>query len=103
MDRRQLVRRWLALRERESLTYLQLSARSGIPANTLAHWAWKLRREAGESVADVEFVELVPSHRPGDAPAARIVIELRNDRRVLVDASVDADALARIVRALERC
>lgn len=103
MDRRQFVRRWLALREREGLTYLQLSARSGIPANTLAHWAWKLRKEAAEPAADVEFVELVPSHRPGDAPASRIVIELSNDRRVLVDASVDADALARIVRALERC
>ena len=38
MDRRQQVRRWLDLREREGLTYAQLSARSGIPANTLRQW-----------------------------------------------------------------
>ena len=104
MDRRQVVRRWLRLREREGLTYVQLSARSGIPANTLAHWAWKLRRQVPKaSTAGVEFVELVPGHREEDLPASRIVIELGHDRRVVVDASVDAEVLAHIVRALERC
>jgi len=45
MDRRATIRGWLALREREGLTYAQLAARCGINASTLAHWAWRLRRE----------------------------------------------------------
>jgi hypothetical protein len=103
MDRRQQVRRWLDLREREGLTYAQLSARSGIPANTLAHWAWRLRKEARRRSDGVEFVELIPARGSADAPASRIVIELGNGRRIVVDASVAPEALARLAAALERC
>ena len=59
MDRRREVQRWLALRDREGLTYRNLSARSGIPANTLAHWAWRLRREERSTRESAPFVELV--------------------------------------------
>ena len=45
-----------------------------------------------------------PSPQPGAAPASRqrIEIELASGRRIIVDASVDVDALGRIVEALDR-
>jgi transposase-like protein len=102
MDRRATIRSWLALREREGLTYPQLSARSGINASTLAHWAWRLRRE-GERRSDEAFVELVP-HEPRDKPSpSQAVVVLRGERRLVVDAAIDSASLTRLVQALERC
>ena len=104
MDRRAEVEHWLALRDRENLTYLELSRRSGIRANTLAHWAWRLRRERSPRSDAPPFVELVPKAESSrEMAASRIEIVLRSDRRVIVDASVDADALARVLAAVERC
>lgn len=104
MDRRAEVEHWLALRDRENLTYLELSRRSGIRANTLAHWAWRLRRERSPRTDAPPFVELVPkAESPREMAAPRIEIILRSDRRVIVDASIDADALARVLAAVERC
>jgi len=98
------VERWLALRDRENLTYLELSQRSGIRANTLAHWAWRLRREQSVRYEAPPFVEIVPTPDSSREPtASRIEIVLRNERRVLVDAAVDGDALARVLAVLERC
>jgi hypothetical protein len=103
MGRRAEVERWLALRDREHLTYLELSQRSGIPANTLTHWAWRLRRERSAQHAAPAFVELVPTAAPAHDPTSRVEIILRADRRVVVDASIDADALARLLTAVDRC
>lgn len=103
MDRRRAVQRWLSLRDREGLTYRELSARSGIPANTLTHWAWRLRREARSARKCTPFVELVPSARHGDAAPGRVEIVLRSERRVLVDAAIDPAVLARLLAAVERC
>ena len=103
MDRRQTVRRWLELRDREGLTYAQLSSRCGIPVNTLTHWAWRLRKEDAAPVDHPEFVELVSKPRAAASSSPHLVVELRNDLRVHVDTSVDLDALVRVVRALERC
>jgi hypothetical protein len=103
MDRRQTVRRWLELRDREGLTYAQLSARCGIPVNTLTHWAWRLRKEGAAAVEQPEFVELVPKPRTAASASPHLVVELRNDLRVHVDADFDPDVLVRVVRALERC
>jgi hypothetical protein len=100
MDRRQTVRRWLELRDLEGLTYAQLSARCGIPVNTLTHWAWRLRKEGA---AAVERPELVPKPRTVISSSPHFVVELRNDLRVHVDSAVDSDVLVRVVRALERC
>jgi len=44
------VQHWLAVREREHLTYRELSQRSGIPRNTIAYWAWRLRRESADDL-----------------------------------------------------
>jgi transposase len=39
---------------------------------------------------------------PGARASGRMVIEIRKDRRVIVDAGVDAAALARVLANLER-
>jgi hypothetical protein len=103
MDRRREVQRWLSLRDREGLTYRDLSARSGIPANTLAHWAWRLRREGRSTRESTPFVELVPGLRHEDSAAGRVEIVLRGERRVLVDAAIEPAALTRLLLAIERC
>jgi transcriptional regulator with XRE-family HTH domain len=103
MDRRATIRRWLALREREGLTYAQLAARSGLNAATLAHWSWRLRRESRRRSNDT-FVELVPA-ADGVTTSSRsqVVVELRGERRLVVDAAIDSTELTRLVQALERC
>lgn len=108
MDRRREVERWLAVREREGLTFRELSKRSGISAGTLGHWAWKLRRERGRAPrGERGFVELVADEaRAVGADVrtnSRVEIVLQGERRVIVDVGVDADALARILAAVERC
>lgn len=103
LDREQ-VRRGLSKREREGLTYRELSARVGVPANTLCHWAWRLRGEAqSEAGAKPAFVELTVASRPESATGQRVEIVLRSKRRVIVDAAMDSSTLARLVAALERC
>ena len=103
MDRRKEIRRWLALRDREGLTYRELSQRSGVPVNTLAHWAWKLKREERGASTEQTFVEVVPRSDVATDSGARIEIQLRCGRRVVADASIEAAQLARVVSALERC
>lgn len=103
MDRWATIRRWLALREREGLTYSQLAARSGVNASTLAHWAWRLRREQ-EALKGDGFVELIPADAPVSAAlCSQIVVELRGERRLVVDAAIESAELTRLVQALERC
>ena len=103
MDRRREVRKWLGLRDREGLTYAELSRRSGIPANTLAGWAWRLRRERLTQRQAAAFVELVPAPSGDDEAGSRIEIVLRCERRLIVDASIAPEALARVLTAVERC
>lgn len=104
MDRREQMRRWLARRERQGLTFRELSKETGVPIGTLACWAWKLRREEADrsSLQDQGrgFVELVP--KEGEA-VGRIEIVLGSGRRVVIAEEFDEERLVRVVRALERC
>jgi len=90
------MRRWLALRDRRGLTFAELSRRTGVPVPTLSSWSGKLRRESGGQPA---FVELVP--RAGTTAPGRIEVVLRNDRRLIVGADVDAELLTRVAAALD--
>ena len=56
-SRREEVLRWLAVRQREGLTYEELARRSGIPRNTLTSWSSRLRKES-EDKTGAGFVEL---------------------------------------------
>ncbi len=64
MNRREEMMQLLGRRERQGLTFKALAQESGVPAGTLAFWAWKLRQEPRprEPAADQRsgFVELVP-------------------------------------------
>ncbi len=83
--------------------------RHGISRSLLMTWRRGLRSEplgpdvqqtgfARAMVANAETVATEPS-----APAtSRMVIEIGKDRRVIVDAGVDAAALARVLAILER-
>jgi len=104
MDRREQMRRWLARRERLGLTFRALSLETGVPVGTLACWAWKLRNEKRSAPAKRRsqrpFVELVGER---GRPDGLLEVVLRGERRVIVNADIDAAALARVVAALERC
>jgi transcriptional regulator with XRE-family HTH domain len=101
MNRRRTVERWLELREREGLTYQELSERSGIAASTLAGWAWRLRKErSGQPAA--AFVELRLGLLDGGSDD-RLELVLRNERRLLFAEKVDPEVIARLAARLERC
>ena len=104
MDRRREVQRWLALREREGLTFRELARRSGICSGTLGHWAWRLRREETNGRGQRRgFVQLVPDAEAEAAPSSRVEIVVRGERRVIVDSGIDVEALTRLLAAVERC
>jgi len=110
------MRRWLALRERQGLTYGELSAKTGVSRGTLGYWAWKLRQEDREAAVGREpsFVELVAREGPGEpnparglvqveSAGSRIEIVLAGGRRVVVSGEVDEASLERVLRVLQRC
>jgi hypothetical protein len=81
------------------LTAREFAARNRLKVHTLRHWAWKLGRETG----DVTSLARVPAMIEVHARAAtddRFEIEL-GGRRVRVPPSFDADALRRLLAALE--
>jgi len=109
MERRREIGRWLALREREGLTFRALAERSGIPSGTLAWWAWRMSREPRPAACAQRFVEL--SEAADMQPRAEVVapstddIELVIDERVRlrVGRSVEVARVARLVQALLSC
>jgi hypothetical protein len=101
MYREQQMRALLAERDRDGLTFGELSRRSGVPAGTLASWAFKLRRK-DSAKSKVGFVELKLAE-VSTAPRARVEIVTRTERRVLVDLDANPEHVARLVAALERC
>lgn len=101
MDREQRMRALLAEREREGLTFEELSRRSGVPAGTLGWWSAKLRRQRA-SRSHVEFIELKVSDVV-PVPSAKVEIVTRSERRIVVDLDANPEHVARLVAALERC
>lgn len=108
-ERREEIRRWLALRSSEGLTFVELSRRSGIPSATLAWWSSRLRREES-AAAPTEgrsgsgaFVELPPEAVTQAADIERGSLELVLERglRVIVHRGFDEQELLRLLRALE--
>ena len=108
MTRREAMRGMLARRERQGLTFRELSEQTGTPVGTLAFWAWKLRQGSGGVRATarrgVGFVELVAASEQGSREGSgSIEVVLSNGRRVLVHGEIDEARLLRVVQALERC
>lgn len=89
-----LVAAWRA----SGVSQQAFATRKGIATTTLSWWSCRLRREAAASSAPA----LVPV-RVVDAgvPTADFVVRLRGGVEVAVPPSFDADALRRLLRALE--
>jgi len=92
------VRRLLEMREAESLTYQQLSERSGIPVHVLTYRASQdrlgSRKQAPIPAAFVEVVDV-----PESSEYSLEVIGPRG-HRVVVTSAAYADLLERVLRAL---
>ncbi len=92
------ISKLLAIRDREGLTYDELSARTGLAASTLQWWAWRLRSERGAeySFAEVEIAEVEAEPEVGSGVSVRISgsVEVRVDRQF------DAETLRRVVATL---
>jgi transcriptional regulator with XRE-family HTH domain len=89
----------LALRDREGLSYAELSRRTGIQKSTLAWWGWRGRREQRKRTAFVEVGEQV-----ADAGSVGVEIEMANGVRLRLARDFDTETLLRALRALrESC
>jgi transposase len=101
-----LVKRW----RRSGQTAREFADSAGVNAGTLAHWAWRLKREGkggnerpvkrGSSSAPARerrsFVELIV-----DGPEdGRFLLELGDGRRLRIPAGFDAAALGRLLTVL---
>jgi len=123
--RRARMRKWIAIGDQEGLTQREIARRAGVCTRTVMRWCASVRvqqatdpfvllsqqvRECDEARAaapaeppalERAFVEIVEPTKPLSNP---IHILLAGDRRrVLVDGAVDAEALVRILAAVERC
>jgi transposase len=83
--------------------------RHGISRSLLMTWRRAFRPEpVGPDIQRTGFVRAVVATaetmaaEPGVRTSGRMVIEIGKDRRVIVDAGVDAAALARVLAILER-
>ena len=92
------VRRLLEQREAESLTYRQLSERSGIPVHVLTYRAIQDRLASREEApVPAAFVEVVDA--PASSAGSLEVIGPRG-HRVVVSSTTRVDLLERVLRAM---
>jgi transposase-like protein len=98
------MREWIALGQREQLTYRELSKRCGVDVRTLFRWVVRFREEralrARPDRADAAFVDLEEN---AAAPRSRIEIVLPDARRVVVQGAAIAEALTHAIAALKQC
>jgi transposase len=100
------VERWQA----SGLTADEFASEVGIKSNTLRQWRWLLDHEKGGSRPDtarsarsreVPFVEVVTLAAPGSPSVEPIELLIRDRIRIRVPAAFDADALRRVIAAVE--
>jgi len=89
----------LEQREREGLTFSELSARSGVPLGTLQRWGRQLRREAAASAQP--FLEILPT--PGADRDERVEVLLCSGRTLYLPAARPFTGLGELVMLLETC
>ncbi len=121
------MRKWIAIGEQEELTAKEIATRAGVTVRTVRRWCAEVR--ALQTVdpfilvkeqARLSAVNHVPSEPapppPEFEPAFIEIIEptksvlpsiqvmFAGDRhRVLIDGTVDVEALVRVIAAVERC
>ncbi len=86
------MRELLREHERSGLSLQAFAAAAGIPYTTLSGWRSRLRGSAGP--------RLVPVRVRDEVPGVEVVV---GDVTVRVPSGTDADAVARLVRAIAAC
>jgi len=103
-SRREEIRRLLARRDREGLTYRELSKISGVAASTLSWWSWRLRRDPISP--EVKFAELTvvdPAPNSSTDTTGTIAVSV-GDFEVRLNGQVDRATLALVMDELcSRC
>ena len=93
------------------LTQQQFATKRGLNAKTLENWAYRLRREAREAVAPVQFLPVsvratAPRAAVASSTAAHeggiIEVVVGQDVRVRFAPGVDCDYLGRLLAAVTR-
>lgn len=106
--RRREMARWLGRRDREGLTWRELSERSGIPIPTLVGWRKRIEREScGPRARRLRFAEvhLREDGKGREEPAATDAvyeIESPSGLRLRLREGFDLEAVARLVEVLDR-
>jgi hypothetical protein len=94
----------------ERVTAKEFASEVGIKSNTLRHWNWLLDHEKRRSRPDaarsarsreVPFVEVVTPEAPGSPRVEPLELLVRDGIRIRVRAAFDADALRRVIAAIE--
>ena len=99
-SRRAEVAALLALRDREGLTYEELSERCGLAATTLSWWSWRLRREARDqpAFAEVELRDAVAAS-PASPHEPQVIVR-RGAWEVELGDVVDADQVRTVLEVI---
>jgi hypothetical protein len=92
--------RWLARRERQGWSWVELSRRSGYPSWKLRWWQKRFER-TGSSPGTAAFVAVEVAEPIGTASAS-IEITTPTGYRVQVPREFDVEHLRQVVEALER-
>lgn len=104
--RRHEIERLLRRRERQGLTYRELSEESGIPIPTLCWWSKKLKREVVDAAVAADRCEWVPVEVVEDeleGRGATIEIALGDKMRLLVPPAASEEHLRRVLRVVASC
>ena len=99
-SRRDEIAALLALRDREHLTYEELSARCGLAATTLSWWSWRLRRDADAQPAFAEVELRGRRDTPRTPPPRPHLLFRRGDWEVEIQDAADSEQVRAILELL---
>ena len=94
--RQKEMEKWLGIREKEGISFCELSARSGFPVGTLSSLSRKLRLE-GDSKPS--FCELKMLEAPKVAPSS-VTVRFPAGHELVLDGQMDPESLERLARVL---
>jgi len=94
--RQKEMEKWLGIREREGISFRELSVRSGIPIGTLSSLSRKIRLEGNSNPG---FRELKVVEAPKFA-ASSVTVRFPAGHELVVDGQIDPESLERLTRAL---
>jgi len=94
--RQKEMEKWLGIREKEGISFRELSARSGFPIGTLSSLSRKIRLEQDPQVG---FCELKVAEAPKVALSS-VTVRFPAGHELVVDGQIDPESLKRLTRAL---